>query len=120
MVFPGTIPKTAVILDFRPRLGNHCMIFPGTIPKTASILDFRLKLANRCSTIVAAAKNSPSAAPSWGAGGDRMPRRRHNPKLKAAGVAPVPAATTMSVSDSNFRSGNEEWPARHSDQRKRP
>ena len=26
------------------------------------------------------------------AGGDRMPRRRHNPKLKAAGVAPVPAA----------------------------
>ncbi|MDD6509197.1 MAG: hypothetical protein PUF43_07025, partial [Bacteroidales bacterium] len=29
---------------------------------------------------VAAQKNSPSAAPSWGAGRDRMPRRRHNPK----------------------------------------
>ena len=28
------------------------------------------------------------------AGRDRMPRRRHNPKKKAAGVAPVPAATT--------------------------
>ena len=29
---------------------------------------------------VAAAKNGPPAANSCGAGGDRMPRRRHNPK----------------------------------------
>ena len=32
-----------------------------------------------------------------GAGRDRMPRRRHNPKKKAAGVAPVPAATTCGL-----------------------
>ena len=44
--------------------------------------------------VVVAAKNGPPAAWSWGAGGDKMPRRRHNPKLKAAGVAPVPAATS--------------------------
>ena len=29
---------------------------------------------------VAAKENSPPAAQSWGAGRDRMPRRRHNPK----------------------------------------
>ena len=63
---------------------------------------------------VAAKKKGPHASPSdlqyeWpacrmivpdaggdrrgqaGTGGDRMPRRLHNPKLKAAGVAPVPA-----------------------------
>ena len=32
-----------------------------------------------------------------GAGGDRVPRRRHNPKKKAAGVAPVPAVSTLCV-----------------------
>ena len=42
---------------------------------------------------VAAEKNGPPAAWSWDAGRDRMPRRRHTPKLKAAGVAPAPAAT---------------------------
>ena len=62
MVFPGTIPKTATILDFRPRIGNHCMGFPGTIPKTASILDFEARLGNHCSAIAAAAKNGPPAA----------------------------------------------------------
>ena len=77
---PGNALQRAVILDFRPRIGNHCMVFPGTIPKTASILDFRAKLGNRCSTIAAAAKNSPPAAQSWGAGRGRVPRRRHNPK----------------------------------------
>ena len=30
--------------------------------------------------VVATTKNSPPAAKFWGAGGDRMPRRRHNPK----------------------------------------
>ena len=80
MVFPGTIPKTAAILDFRPRIGNHCMVIPETIPKTAAILDFEARLENHCSTIEAAAKNSPPAAQSWGAGRGRVPRRRHNPK----------------------------------------
>ena len=53
---------------------------------------------------VAAKKKGPHASPldlqdEWpacrmivpDAGGNRMPRRRHNPKLKAAGGAPVPA-----------------------------
>ena len=46
----------------------------------ASIRKSGLEIENRCSTIVAAAKNGPPAAQSWSAGGDRMPRRRHNPK----------------------------------------
>ena len=73
-------PTDASILDFEARLGNHCMVFPGTIPKTASILDFKLRLGNRCSDFDAAAKISPPAAQSWGAGRGRVPRRRHNPK----------------------------------------
>ena len=31
------------------------------------------------------------------AGGGRIPRRRHNPKEKAAGVVPAPAATTVCI-----------------------
>ena len=80
-----------VILDFRLRLENRCKLFPVYALQRASILDFRPRLGNRCSAIAAAAKNGPPAAQSWGAGRDRMPRRRHNPKLKAAGGAPVPA-----------------------------
>ena len=94
----------AVILDFRPRLGNRCRVFPVyTLLRAsildfrlrlenrcrvsrdyallrASILDFKLRLGNRCSDFDAAAKNSPPAAQWWGAGRDRVPRRRHNPK----------------------------------------
>ena len=36
----------------------------------ASILDFRPRLENHCSVIVAAVRNSPPAAQSWGAGGE--------------------------------------------------
>ena len=70
----------ASILDFKAKLGNRCKDFPENNLLRASILDFRAKLGNRCSAIVAAQKNSPPAAQSWGAGGDRMARRRHNPK----------------------------------------
>ena len=38
----------AVILDFRPRLGNRCKVLPVFTLLRASILDFRLRLANRC------------------------------------------------------------------------
>ena len=38
----------AVILDFRPRLGNRCKLFPSFGPGAAVILDFRPRLANRC------------------------------------------------------------------------
>ena len=63
----------ASILDFRPRLGNRCKETLKNSPKAASILDFKPRLGNRCSAIVAAQKNSPPAAQSCGAGGDRMP-----------------------------------------------
>ena len=48
--------------------------------RAASIHDFKPRLADRRSVIAATVKNGPPAAQSWGAGGDRMPRRRHNPK----------------------------------------
>ena len=70
----------ASILDFKAKLGNRCKDTLKNSQTAASILDFRPRLANRCSTIVVAVENSPPAAQSWGAGRDRMQRRRHNPK----------------------------------------
>ena len=70
----------ASILDFKAKLGNQCKDFPENNLLRAPILDFRPRLANRCSIIVVAIENCPPAAQSWGAGRDRMPRRRHNPK----------------------------------------
>ena len=78
--FPENNLLRAPILDFRARLGNQCMVLPVYPLFRASILDFRPRLANRCSIIVVAIENGPPAAQSWGAGRDRMPRRRHNPK----------------------------------------
>ena len=78
--FPENNLLRASILDFRPRLGNRCKDFPVYALLHASILDFKPRLGNRCSGIAAAAQNGPPAALSLGAGGDRMPRRRHNPK----------------------------------------
>ena len=39
----------AVILDFRPRLGNRCKVLPVYALQRASILDFKARLGNRCS-----------------------------------------------------------------------
>ena len=60
---------------------------------TASILDFKPRLGNRCSTSVATTKNGPPADGRSGRRRGRIPRRRHNPKYIAAGVASVPAAS---------------------------
>ena len=90
MLFPVYAFLCASILDFKAKLGNRCKLFPVYAFLRASILDFRARLGNRCSTIVVAVDNGPPAAQSWGAGRDRVPRRRHKPKLKAAGVVPVP------------------------------
>ena len=38
----------ALILEFRPRLGNRCGVLPVYALLRASILDFRAKLENRC------------------------------------------------------------------------
>ena len=78
--FPVYTLFRASILDFKPKLGNRCKLFPVSALLRASILDFKPRLADRRSVIAAAVKNGPPAAQSWGAGGDRMPRRRHNPK----------------------------------------
>ena len=40
---------TAVISDFRPRIGNRCIHWAHSVDFRASILDFRPRLANRCS-----------------------------------------------------------------------
>ena len=40
MVSPASF-VAAVILDFRLRIENHCKIFPGNVPKSAAIPDFR-------------------------------------------------------------------------------
>ena len=82
---PPIAVVAAVILDFRPRLGNHCRIFPrntlqhavildlrGSIWESlqdfakkrlhrAVILDFKPKLGNRCSAIAATVNNGPPA-----------------------------------------------------------
>ena len=44
----GNVLLPASILDFRPRLGNHCKIIPVYTLFRASILDFKPKLENRC------------------------------------------------------------------------
>ena len=42
----------ASILDFRPRLGNHCMDLSVYALQRASILDFRARLGNRCKVLL--------------------------------------------------------------------
>ena len=71
-----------VRVRFHSSLPRRRMVPPAErhFPTAASILDFEARLENRCSAFAAATKNSPPAAQSWGAGRDRMPRRRHNPK----------------------------------------
>ena len=71
---------TASIRKFRLEIENRCTDCPRFDLLAAAIAKSELEIGNRCSTIVAAAKNGPPAAQSWSAGGDRMPRRRHNPK----------------------------------------
>ena len=48
MVLPGNDLQRAVILDFKPRLGNRCRFLPGNDLQRAVILDFRSRLGNRC------------------------------------------------------------------------
>ena len=103
-LFPVSALFRASILDFKARLANRCMLLPVYALQRASILDFRPRLGNRCSAIAATVRNGPPAvvvAATRSAsdsnffaqrrmarlrhvvvdeGGDRMPRRRHNPK----------------------------------------
>ena len=53
----GLLPTS--ILDFGPKLGNHCKVLPVYAILRASILDFGARLANRCKVF---SGNSPKAA----------------------------------------------------------
>ena len=44
----GDVLLPASILDFRAKLGNHCMFYRRNAPGDAVILDFRLRLGNHC------------------------------------------------------------------------
>ena len=102
-VFPVYTLFRASILDFKPKLANRCKVFSGNILVSAEFVVstvFRVRFQSLlrreewpacndrrdndlpCPILIfaAAKKNGPPAAPSWGAGGDWMPRRRHNPK----------------------------------------
>ena len=95
----------AAIPDFRGSIWQSLQRMPGKSLVAAAILDFRPRLANRCSVIAATVRNGPPATAVVaaifrvrfysslrqrrmarlqfvvaGAGGDRMSRRRHNPK----------------------------------------
>ena len=62
MDLPENALQSAMILDFKARLGNRCKEKLKNGLWTASILDFRPRIGNRCSTIVAAVGNGPPAA----------------------------------------------------------
>ena len=99
----------ASILDFKAKLANRCKFFPVYTLFRASILDFRARLENRCSVIAATAKNGPPAEWPWRTqagtgyheGGiilSKKPPERH-----------LSLPQQRSASDSNLRSGKEEW-----------
>ena len=67
----ASIPKSG------PEIKNRCTQGAGNRKNLASIRKSELEIRNRCSTIVAASKNSPPAAQSWG-------RRRGQDATKAA------------------------------------
>ena len=58
-VLPVYAILRASILDFGARLANRCRVFPGNAFQRASILDFGARLANRCKVF---SGNSPKAA----------------------------------------------------------
>ena len=48
----------ALIRDFRPRLGNHCMDLPENVLQSAVILDFRLRLENHYKVFLGISPNA--------------------------------------------------------------
>ena len=75
---------------WQQRVPHPILIFAAAKKNGPPAAGVQQRLPRPILIFAAAKKNGPPAAQSWGAGGDRMPRRRHNPKSKAAGVAPCP------------------------------
>ena len=102
MFLPVYALMRASILDFRPRLANRCrgewfrLLRSWRQRFSASDSNFRsgkeewpTASHRRCGT-----KECPAFRMTVAdAGGDGLPRRRHNPKLKAAGVVTVPVGS---------------------------
>ena len=55
----------AAILDSGVRIGNRCKLFPGFGPGRASILDFKPRLKNHCSTRAKTRGKSCSDSQVW-------------------------------------------------------
>ena len=107
-VLPVYALQRASILDFKPKLANRCKVFSGNSPKAASILDFRGgEFGNHCSTIVAAVRNCPPAAPV-AATTFRVRFYFSLPQRRIVSPAVVVAAK-RSASESNLRSVKGEW-----------
>ena len=92
----------ASILDFRPRLGNRCRVLPVYALLRASILDFRAKLENRCKVLPVYALLRASILDFRARLGNRC--RGEWFRLLQPSLPPQ-----RSASDSNLRSGKEEW-----------
>ena len=101
-VFPGNAHKCASILDFKPKLENRCR---GEWFRL--LRSWRQRFSASDSNFRSGKEEWPTAShrrcgkEEWpafrmtvaDAGGDSLPRRRHNPKLKAAGVVTVPVGS---------------------------
>ena len=95
-------PTAASILDFKPRLGNRCKVFPVYTIFRASILDFKPRLANRC-------KVSPVYTLLRALILDFKPRLGNRCSGEWFRLLQPSLPPQRSASDSNLRSGKEEW-----------
>ena len=65
----------ALILDFRPRLGNRCKVSPGNVIHRASILNFRARFGSRCKLCRVPGRSSRGPLQRWDLSRSRAARR---------------------------------------------
>ena len=91
------------------KFGNHCRYLPGNVLQHAVILDFRPRIANHCSTIVVAVENSSACSGRLRNG---LPHPiLFFVAAKENGSPAAAVAATRSASDSILRCRKGEWPA---------
>ena len=115
-----------MILDFKPRLGNRCKVVPVYARLRASILDFRARLRNRCRVLPVYALlravildfrarlgNQCKVFPVYTIFRalilDFRPRLGNRCKGEWFRLLQPSLPPQRSASDSNLRSGKEEW-----------
>ena len=101
-VLPVYALLRASILDFRARLGNRCKVSPVYTLLRASILDFRAKLENRCRVLPVYALLRASIL-------DFKPRLGNRCRGEWFRLLQPSLPPQRFASDSNLRSGKEEW-----------